>query len=535
MAIQFPTRSLVSHESQSMIARPDVPRSTFINSWTWKGTFDAGYLIPFLVDEILPGDHMRYRATAYLRMSTPIFPLLDEQRVETFFFFVPCRLLWSNWQKFMGQQETPGDSIAYTIPQVVSAVGGFLVGSVFDYMGIPTVGQCGAAQDMSVNALPLRAYRRIYWEWFQDENSGNTTSLIPITTDGPESVASYPLRRRNKSHDYFTTCLPWPQKFTAPTVALGGTAPVRGLGSTETYPGSGPFAGFDTDGNAVNWSTVYGAAAAPPLVANTSAAGSVYADLAASVGVSINVLRQAFLVQQLLERDARGGTRYTEVVKAHFGVTSPDARLQRSEYIGGGSSPMNVTPIAQTAPTVGLTVGALGAAATGVGNHEADYAATEHGYVIGLINVRTELSYSQGLHRMWTRLSRYDFYFPALAQLGEQAVLRREIFAVGDPSADDLVFGYQERFHELRTRVSEVTSLFRPYVTGNIDEWHMSQMFTPAPVLGPTFLQEDPPMTRVLAAGALSVGQQYLCQVLINRTAVRPLPVFGTPVQLGRF
>lgn len=524
-------RQMVSQADQSMIARPDVPRSRFTGSWTRKTTFDAGYLVPFMLDEVLPGDHLNYRCTAYVRMSTPLFPLFSNQRVDTFFFFVPLRLLWTNFQRFMGQQDSPADSIAYTIPMHTSGPGGYAVGTVYDHFGLPTTGQVTAGQTFTHSALPLRAYYLIWNTWFRDENSVNglTVYLVDSGTD-----LTYALQRRMKSHDYFTTCLPWPQKFTAPTVALGGTAPVRGLGSTEAFPGAGPFAGFDPNGGAaVNYTTVYGAAASPPLVAQTSGAG-VYADLAASAGVSINVLRQAFLVQQLLERDARGGTRYTEIVKSHFGVTSPDARLQRPEYIGGGSSSLNLTPIAQTA-TGGGGLGALGAAGASVGDHSATYAATEHGFIIGLINVRSELSYQQGLHRMWRRSSRYDFYFPALAQLGEQSVLREEIYCTGVDADDATVFGYQERFHELRTRTSEVTGLFRSTSAGNIDEWHLAQQFTGAPVLGATFLQEDPPMTRVLAAGAAAANMQYLADIMISRDAVRPLPTYGTPVALGRF
>lgn len=531
MSFELPQRQMVSQADQSMIARPDVPRSRFTGSWCRKTTFDPGYLIPFMLDEVLPGDHMSYRATAYVRMATPLFPLFSNMRVDTFFFFVPIRLVWANFKKFMGEQVSPADSIAYTVPQLVSGAGGFVVGSLYDHFGLPTVGQVTAGQTVTVNTLPFRCYALIYDQWFRDENSISTGGGL-FTSDGPDLVANFVLFRRAKSHDYFTTCLPWPQKFTAPTVALGGTAPVRGLGSTEAFAGSGPFAGFDPNGGAaVNYTTVYGAAAAPPLVAQTSGAG-VYADLAASAGVSINVLRQAFLVQQLLERDARGGTRYTEIVKSHFGVTSPDARLQRSEYIGGGSSSLNITPIAQTA-TGGAGLGSLGGAGTSVGDHSANYAATEHGYIIGLINVRSELSYQQGLHRMWSRLTRYDFYFPALAQLGEQAVLRQEIYANGVDAEDSLVFGYQERFHELRTRYSEITGLFRSTSAGNIDEWHLAQQFSSAPVLGATFLEDTPPMTRVLAAA--STNMQFLADIMITRDATRPLPTYGTPVALGRF
>lgn len=524
----LPDRRLVSQEDQAMIARPNVPRSKFSGSWTRKTTFDAGYLVPFLVDEVLPGGHYKYDVMAYIRMFTPAFPMFDNQRIDTFFFFVPNRLVWTNWIYFMGQQESPSDSIAFTVPQVTSTGNGFAVGGIGDHLGLPTVGQPSAP--ISVNALPWRMYKLIYQQWFRDQNL--TTTYAPSTGNGPDTEASYgALRRRAKSHDYFTSCLPWPQKFTAPS-ALGASAPIVGLGVLSPNAGAaggltvGVVAPSQPGGlfTPANQTTT-------ALVA-TSGAGNtpleVYADLSA---VSVNTLRQSFLVQQLLEIDARGGTRYTEILKAHFGVTSPDARLQRSEYIGGGSTPLNVTPIANTSNT---NTGVLGGAATAAGSHSASYAATEHGFVIGIINVRSELSYSQGTWKQWSRSTRYDYYWPSLAMLGEQAVLQKEIYTLGT-AADDTVFGYQERWHEYRTRVSEVTGLFRPTAAGNIDEWHLSQQFNPAPTLGTTFIEDTPPMSRVLLGGAAATNQQYLADILIKREAVLPIPMFGTPASLGRF
>lgn len=531
----LPSRQLVSQADQSMIERPDVPRSKFSGTWNRLTTFDAGYLVPFLVDEILPGDHMKYNVTAFVRLGTLLFPMYSNQRVDTFFFFVPNRLVFNVWREMMGQQASPADTIAYTIPQVVSAAGGFPANSIYDHMGLPVVGQIAAGQTISVNALPLRCYNRIWNEWFRDENMQN--GVTTLTGVGPDAVGSYNLLRRNKSHDYFTSALPWPQKFTAPS-ALGTAAPVTGIGvvSPAANIGGALLVGTPSDGQPGGLFTpaFMTDPAMTPLVATATAAGNsaltIVADLS---GISVNALRQSFMVQALLERDARGGTRYTEIVKSHFGVTSPDARLQRPEYIGGGSTPLNITPIAQTA-TGGAGVGALAAAGTAAGGHSASYAATEHGYIIGLINVRTELSYSQGLHRMWTRLTRFDFYFPALAQLGEQAVLRQEIYCTGVDADDALVFGYQERWQEYRQRMSEVTGMFRPTTAASIDQWHLSQEFTAAPVLGSTFIQEDPPMARVLAAGA-SANMQYLADIMIHREAVRPLPAYGTPALLGRF
>jgi len=414
-----------------------------------------------------------------------------------------------------------------TAPTVAIYNDPLTVGSVADYFGLPIGTQLTGNQ--FVNALPFRAYNLIYNEWFRDENLVN--SVYTNTGDGSVGFGAYPVLRRAKSQDYFTSALPWPQKFTAPSIqsAVSGL----GIASADLNVGTGPIASVvDTfsQPNSTSYANAYNMT--PPYWMKATAAGypQVYAE------ASVNSFRQAFLVQQLLERDARGGTRYTEIVRSHFGVISPDARQQRPEYIGGGTSALNITPVAQTTGGAG-TVGVLGAAATSVGKHMASYASTEHGYVIGLISVRSELSYGQGVPRTFSRQTRYDFYWPSLAGLGEQAILRKEIFATGNPASDDVVFGYQERWHEYRTRYSEVTGRFRTYVPGTLSAWHLAQNFVSAPVLGQTFIEDSPPMARVLAAGGEAAAQhiEYLADILIQREAVRPLPMFGTPVTLGRF
>lgn len=534
MTIQLPSRGLVSQASQSMIARADVPRSTFITPWLRKMTFDAGYLVPFLLDEVLPGDDMSYRVNAYVRMATPLFPLFSNFKIDTFLFFVPHRLCWSNFTRMMGEQDSPGDTIAYTVPTGPSPAGGWTVGSLQDHFGIPPVGQITAGQIVNVNIMPFRAYYLIWNQWFRDENSVNGLN-VPLGDTTTET--GYTLQRRMKASDRFTRALPWPQKFTAPTVPLGTSAPVIGFGTLstsaigaqggtvfETPSGSRVYA--NSQDNSTNQWRMMLSSPGP------GAAPQIFADLSQASGISINTLRLSFMVQELLERDARGGTRYVELIQSHYGVMSPDMRLQRPEYIGGGSSPLVLTPIAQTA-TGGGGLGALGAAGSGFGQHSGRYAATEHGFIIGLINVQSELVYQQGLHKVWSRRTRFDYYWPTLAGLGEQAVLRQEIFCNGTDAEDSLVFGYQPAWEEYRQRESEITGLFRSTSAGNIDEWHTAQQFTGAPVLGATFLQDDPPMARILASA--STNMQFLADILIERTATRPLPTHGTPTRLGRF
>lgn len=536
MSFKLPSRRLVSQQDSAMIKRPDVPRSKFSGSWTRKTAFNAGALVPILIEEVLPGDHLKYDVTAYIRMATPKFPLFDNQRVDTFFFFVPNRLVWTNWKKFMGEQATPATSIDITIPKRNATDAGLTTANtLYDHLGLP-VGNIAASQSIQFNALPLRGYALIWNEWFRDQNLQDS---VAVDTGDSDSTTNTSLLNRAKAHDYFTSCLPWPQKFTAPSVALGGLAPVTGLGTTASgTPNTGPYS-IEETGSATSYDYYYDGGTPGSVIMDADSGGGpqVYADLSAASGVAINTLRQAWLIQMLLERDARGGTRYTEIVRSHFGVQSPDARLQRPEYIGGGSSPINITPVANTVQQTGESwvTATVGGAGTAAGSHRASYAATEHGFIIGLINVRSELSYSQGLHKMWTRSTRYDYYWPSLAGLGEQAVLRQEIYCTGDDTADATVFGYQERWHEYRTRTSEVVGVFRPKVSSNIDEWHLSQEFTTPPTLGTTFIQDTPPMSRVLAAGSSADKQQYLADILFRREAVRPIPMFGTPAAIGRF
>lgn len=536
----------------AMIPRADIPRSSFNVQTAHKTTFDSGYLIPVYVDEVLPGDTFNLKMTAFARLSTPIYPVMDNMHLDSFFFFVPNRLIWSHWEEFMGQQANPGASISYLIPQQVCPAGGYAINSLQDYMGLPTVGQVGAGNTVSHSALHLRAYNLIWNEWFRDENLQNAATVD--TGDGPDTVTNYTLLRRGKRHDYFTSALPWPQKGASVSLPLGTSAPVYGtgkaLGLTDGTNNLGlginsaaayatPTGGFY---NTNPGSATYGGAIPATnrsLGVVTSGVSGLYADLTSATAATINQLRQSFQIQKLLERDARGGTRYTEIVRSHFGVISPDARLQRPEYLGGGSTPVTINPIAQTSGTSasGTTtpLGNLGAMGTALArNHGFTKSFTEHGVIIGLVSVRADLTYQQGLRRMWSRSSRYDFYFPAFAHLGEQAILNKEIYVRGDVN-DSGVFGYQERWAEYRYNPSLVTGLFRSTAAGTLDGWHLSQKFTSLPTLNSTFIQDIPPVDRVVAVGAAANGKQFIFDSFFDVRMARPMPLYSVPGLIDHF
>jgi hypothetical protein len=512
-------KTVMEHQF-SEVPKATIERSSFDRSHGVKTTFDAGYLVPILVDEALPGDTFNTNMTAFARMATPIFPIMDNVYMDTHFFAVPVRLIWDNWKKFNGEQVDPGDSIDYTVPTMTAPGAGYSNQTLHDYFGIPT-----GVGGLQHNSLWHRAYNLIYNEWFRDQNLQDSVQVDK--GDGPDTYTNYTLLKRGKRHDYFTSCLPWPQKGDSVDLPLGLSADIRMDSTTNVELGihsstGGVGRAVSPNGANVHWDP------------NGPSGGKyLYADLSTATSATINQLREAFQIQKLLERDARGGTRYTEIVKAHFGVTSPDARLQRPEYLGGGSTPVNVTPIEQTSSTDATSPqGNLAAMATAsLTNHGFTKSFTEHSVIIGLVSVRADLTYQQGLNRMFSRQTRYDFYWPALSHIGEQAVLNKEIYADGSAN-DDLVFGYQERYAEYRYKPSMITGKFRSNDAQSLDAWHLSQEFSSLPGLNSTFIEENPPLDRVIAVPS---EPHFIFDSYISMKCARPMPVYSVPGKIDHF
>lgn len=534
----FKLPSVMSHDF-SRAPRADITRSQIDRSCGYKSAFDAGYLIPFFWDEVLPGDTFNLKATIMARLATPIYPVMDNLYLDTHFFFCPERLLWTNWQRFCGERDDPADTIDFTMPVQTIPVGGYATNSLGDYLGIPIL----VAGQENPRAGIFRMYNLTWNQWFRDENLQD--SVVVDLDNGPDAAADYVLLKRGKRHDYFTSCLPWPLKGgVETTIPLAGNAPVLGIGMNAST-------GAVTAGSSVRQSG--GTAVAMPYSVDfsdvssmeamkvevktnsTSAYPNLRADLSAATGATINQLIESFAVQDLLVRDARGGTRYTELLQSHFGVTSPDSRLQRVEYLGGDSKPLDFYAVPNTSDTATRKQGALAAYATGnITNNGFVKSFTEHGLILGLVSLRSDLNYQQGLLRKWSRSTRYDFYWPSLANLGEQPVYNKEIFlqGTGGAGADDLVFGYQERWAEYRYNASLVTGIMRSNAASPLDAWHLAQDFSALPVLNSSFIQEDPPVDRVIA---VTTEPHIIFDSYIKCICARPMPLYSVPSLANHF
>lgn len=561
-----------SNSRFALAPQVDIKRSTFDRSSGHKTTFNAGKLVPIYVDEVLPGDTFEMKTSAIIRGSTPIFPVMDNANLDIYFFYVPNRLVWDHWKEFNGENTTSKweQTVEYSIPQMAAPSGngevvGWEKGTLADYMGIPTLIGPGAPQSeaqWTVNHLPFRAYCLIYNEWFRDQNlqdpvlidtgdsQTNGSHLIaetePIEHQIQAALKGANLLPVNKYFDYFTGALPEPQKGPDVLLPLGNTAPVITTNSdvagiTTSSPGL-RFKSNTPINSQANLAVAPGGYGTGNLIHTTAnmdlANGNIipanlYADLENATAATINELRLAFQLQRMYEKDARGGTRYIEIIKSHFGVTSPDARLQRPEYLGGERIPINIDQVIQTSGTMEGTTPQGNTGAYSLTGNQGSYfkhSFVEHGYVLGLACVRTEHTYQQGLEKIWNRRNRFDFYWPALANIGEQAILNKEIYLQSSEEANEQAFGYQEAWAEYRYKPSRVSSAFRSNLPkGSLDAWHYADYYEELPKLSAEWVQETyKNVDRTLAVQS-TLEDQYIADFWFKCKCTRPMPIYSIP------
>lgn len=521
-----------NQHSFAQVPQANMARSAFDRSFGAKDTINFDELTPIMAEEILPGDTINLNVKSFARLAPQVRPMMDNMYLDWYFFFVPNRLVWDKWEQFNGAQNNPGDSTDYLVPQISNPGGtGYQVGSIFDHMDIPT-----GVNNFSINALPFRSYNLIWDSWFRDQNL--QVSLNAPTGNGPDSAALYSLKKAAKKHDYFTSCLPWPQKGAAVSLPLGATAPIVPVSNpppsrwiyqnTNTYAANG--ATSIAGGNA-QLSNGFD-------YINIDPNGGLIADLSSATAATINQFRQAIMLQSLLELDARGGTRYVEILKAHFNVISPDFRLQRPEFLSSATTTFSQHPLTQTSETTSNNdpLGQLSAFSTQANfDNQVGFSKSfvEHGWVIGLVKPRADVTYQQGLDRKYSRQTRWDYFWPKLQELGEQPVYNREIYTQGT-SADDQVFGYQERYAEYRYSPSKIRGQFRSTYSQSLDVWHLAEEFGNLPALNNAFIQSNTPIERALVVPDPTYPD-VLLDLFFQMKHIRPIMSYGIPATLGRF